>query len=172
MQLTTSLLTIGTALALTLASIGTQDSPRKVRVGTYDNRAIAVAYAPSKYNPVAEKMKERERAEQAGDKQRMAKLEQWGQKHQRELHRMGFARVPVDALLAHVADKIPGVAREAGVDVIAWQCAYTGPGVEVIDVTDQLVRLFEPSERTLKFVADLKQREPVDLDEIEAGHEH
>ena len=146
MQIMTSLLTIGTALALTVASVGNQDAPKKVRVGTYDNRAIAVAYAPSKYNPVAEKMKERKQAEQAGDKERIAELDAWGEKHQREVHRMGFGRVPVDRLLAHVADRIPDVAREAGVDVIAWQCDYAAPGIEVVDVTDELVSLFDPSE--------------------------
>ena len=74
--------------------------PEKVRVGTYDSRAIAVAYASSRFSPVAEKMREFELAKQANDKERVRTLEAWGEKHQRGLHRQGFARVPVDDLLA------------------------------------------------------------------------
>jgi hypothetical protein len=34
------------------------DTPKgkKIRIGTYDSRAIAIAYAPSRFNPVREKM--------------------------------------------------------------------------------------------------------------------
>ena len=49
------------------AAVRARSSEPRIRVGTYDNRAIAVAYAPSRFNPVAEKMKEHATAKQAGD---------------------------------------------------------------------------------------------------------
>lgn len=146
------------------------DPVNKIRLGVYDNRAIAVAYAPSKFNPVREKMQQLEQARDAGDTQRATQLEQWGQQHQRQLHRQGFCRVPVDDLLAHVQDRLPEVARSTRVSAITWQCDYSAPEVEVVDITDALVMLFEPSEKTLETVEQIKKHKPVDLDEIEKHH--
>ncbi|HIJ64427.1 MAG TPA: hypothetical protein HPP77_00645 [Candidatus Hydrogenedentes bacterium] len=141
-----------------------------LRVGVYDNRAIAIAYAASQYNPVGEKTKEYEKAKAAGDTKRTKELEAWGEKHQRQLHRQGFARVPVDDLLQHVEAQLPRVAQETGVDVIAWSCDYAAPGVELVDITNELAMLFNPSEKTLKTIDGLTGWDPLDLDAIEAHH--
>jgi hypothetical protein len=100
-----SLLSFDTAIS--------QESKPRLRVGVYDNRAIAVAYAPSKYNLVQDKMKQYEEAKKAGDSARAKELQDWGAKHERQLHRQGFGRVPVDDLLAHVKDRLPEIARKA-----------------------------------------------------------
>ena len=144
---------------------------KKLRIGVYDSRAIAIAYAPSKHNPVAQKMKELQAAKAEGDEARIAELEGWGEKHQRQLHRQGFGRVPVDDLLAHVAERLPEVARAAGVDAIAFDCSWSSEEVEIVDVTMEIVKLYDPSEKTLGFVAQIKEHEPVDLDEL-AQHDH
>jgi hypothetical protein len=149
----------------------TAEPARRVRIGTYDNRAIAVAYAPSKYNPVAEKMKEYEKAKADGDEAKQKELKAWGEKHQRQLHRQGFGRAPVDDLLLAVKEKLPEAARRANVDAIVWQCDYAAE-VDVVDVTDELVQLFEPSPRVLKIVAELKNKPPLDPDLIEKHHDH
>lgn len=141
------------------------------RIGVYDSRAVAVAYAASRFNPVREKMKEMKAAKAIGNQPKIKELEEWGQAHQRQLHRQGFGRVPVDDLLAHVKDQLPAVAGRAGVVAIAMSCDWTGAEVETIDVTDALVALFEPSARTLSIVRDMKGKAPLPLDEIE-GHKH
>jgi hypothetical protein len=141
------------------------------RIGTYDSRAIAVAYAASRFNPVREKMKELQAARSAGDEATIRQLEEWGQAQQRQLHRQGFGRVPVDDLLAHVRERLPEAAGRAGVLAIAMNCDWAGPGVEAVDVTDALVALFEPSARTLSIVKDMKGKAPLPLDEIER-HKH
>jgi len=69
-------------------------------------------------------------------------------------------------------DRFPEVARKTGVDVIAWQCDYAGPDVGVVDITKDLVLLFEPSEKTLKTVEELMKHAPLDLDYIEQHHDH
>ena len=141
--------------------------PGEIRIGTYDSRAIAIAYAASKYNPVSEKMKEHQQAKTAGDEDRVKQLEAWGQKHQRQLHRQGFSEVPVNDLLAHVKGQLPDVARRAGVVAIVRKCDFTAADVATVDLTNELVALYEPSEKTLGFVESLKGKAPVDLDEIE-----
>ncbi len=145
----------------------------KLRVGVYDSRAIAIAYAPSEYNPVAEMMGEMKKAKEAGDIERIKELEEWGPRHQRQLHRQGFGRVPVTDLLEHVKDRLPEVAKAAGVDVIAFECNYIGSDVEKIDITRELVMLFDPSDKVLGWVEQLGDHDPVDLDELEnLGHDH
>lgn len=142
-----------------------------VRVGTYDNRAITVAHAHSELNPVDEKMKERAQAEAEGDTEKMEELEAWGERHQHELHLKAFCHAPVDDLLAHVADQIPDVARETGVDVIARACDYVAEDVEVVDVTMELVGLFNPGEEALRTIEQMKGVEAVPLEGIERhGH--
>ncbi|MCC6858472.1 MAG: hypothetical protein IT158_07920 [Bryobacterales bacterium] len=144
-----------------------QEAPRRVRVGVYDNRAIAIAYAHSPLSPIAQKMRELREAKAAGDTARAKELEAWAKKHQRQLHRQGFGRVPVDDLLALVKDRLPEAARKAGVDIIAWQCDYCPANAEAVDITNELASLFEPSQRALRFLADLGNHPPLDLDEIE-----
>lgn len=50
-------------------------------------------------------------AKAAGDQARMKELEERGQALQRKLHRQGFGSVPVDDILAHGKDRIPGQRR-------------------------------------------------------------
>ena len=73
-------------MAAATPSTGQPTTGSKVRVGIYDNRAIAIAYAASSFDPVSGKMKEYEAAKQAGDKKRVKELESWGKAHQRLLH--------------------------------------------------------------------------------------
>jgi len=164
-RLVLALVTAASLVAFTLAS--RPGAPPKARIGTYDSRAIAIAYAPSKHNPVAEKMKEHAAAKEKGDKQRVQELEAWGAAHQRQLHRQGFARVPVDDLLAHVADRLPGVATAANVDAIVFDCNHHTAEVELVDVTLAIVALYEPSEKTLEYVKSAMKAKPVGLDELE-----
>lgn len=174
MRLLSSLALLGTILANGLAGAAepTDGDAAKCRIGVYDNRAIAVAYSASKYNPVAQKMEAYRKAEDAGDQATMSELRAWGQRHQRQLHRQGFGRVPVTDLLAHVKDQLPEVARRHKLTAITWQCDFAGDNVEVVDVTEDLVRLYEPDDRVWEIVKGLKDRAPVDLDELEKMHEH
>ena len=155
--------------------VAAEDQPDALtlRIGTYDSRAIAIAIAPTEHSPSAKLQQQYQTARKAGDKQQMANLSDQINAMQRKFHRMGFARVPVDELLEPVKDKLPAVAKKAGVDAIVFDCNWAGEGVEVIDVTDELVALFEPSDKVLGWIEQLKDTPPVDLDVLEAhGHEH
>lgn len=140
-----------------------------IRVGVYDSRAIAVAYTHSGHfqNLIHEKKKELEAAKAAGDTARAKALDDWGQAQQRQLHRQGFSRVPVGELLIPVRDRLPEAAARAGVQVIAAECDYSGPGVVVVDITDELVRLYDPSPRVLSIVKDMRAIPPLSLNELE-----
>lgn len=138
----------------------------KVRIGTYDNRAIAVAYAASKWNPVREKMAEYAEAKKAGDAAKQKELEAWGESKQRLLHFQGFGRVPVGELLKPFEKQIANLATDQQLAAIAMQCDYVAPNVEIVDVTEELVKLFEPTPRTLEMTRQVKNAKPVSLIEL------
>ncbi|MBW2713884.1 MAG: hypothetical protein JRC77_09055 [Deltaproteobacteria bacterium] len=136
----------------------------------YDNRAIAVAYFGSKHNVFLKKRAEHHEAQAAGDSARAKELTVWVERFQRQIHFQGFCRVPVDDLLHVVKDKMADVAKRTGVDLIGWCPDYTGAEVEVVDITDELVALFNPSEEKLKQIKSLKDVEPTTLADIEHDH--
>jgi hypothetical protein len=162
-------------LTLTLAPAGQSatEPAAKLRVGVYDSRAIAIAYGNSDYLPAKEMKQKYRAAKEAGDEARVKELEAWGEDHQKKLHFQGFGRVPVTDLLELVKDRIPDVAKAAGVDVIAFECNYTGPNVEVVDVTEELALLFLPSEQALTWLKEIRQVEPLSLTELaNMDHDH
>jgi hypothetical protein len=143
-----------------------------VRIGTYDSRAVAVAFGRSGLwkQQLAAKMDEQRQAKAAGDKKKLDELEAWGAAEQRRLHRQGFSTEPVDNILKQIADELPQVANDIRVVAIVRQADWRDDGqVELIDVTDRLVQCFNPDEKTQKIIADLRARPPVDLDALE-GH--
>lgn len=141
----------------------------KLRVGTFDSRAIAIAYVRTDDFKQALKkmMEEHKKAKTEGDEKKVKELEAKGQAGQQLLHTQGFSTASVGEYLEHVKDKIPAVAKEVGVDVIVskWDMVYQSPDAEFVDVTDQLVKLFKPDEKTLKIGEDLRKIPPISLEE-------
>jgi hypothetical protein len=152
----------GTALGVGQAKDGATGAG-KVRIGTYDNRAVAVAFAASRYNPVKEKMAAYQRAKAAGDRETVKELEAWGEHYQRLLHFQGFGRVPVGDLLEPVKDRVRDLAQRRGLAAISMGCDYAAGEVELVDVTEDLVKLYDPSEKTLATAREVRSAKPVDL---------
>jgi hypothetical protein len=140
-------------------------SARFLRVGIYDSRAVAVAWAASKWDKdeFQSKMKEMEQAKAAGDEAKMKELRAWGEKRQHQLHLQGFGSAPVKDLLKPVQKELAAVAQQVGVDLIVsqWQIDYQASDAELVDITDKIVALYNPNERTLKIVQDLKKHQPM-----------
>lgn len=148
----------------------------KLRVGTFDSRAIVVAYAASDFNEafIRRLKQDRDKAKAAGDKAKLAEIEAEANAQQDRMHYQGFGTASVADLLEHVKDKLPAVAKEAGVDAIVskWDFAYRTPAAETIDVTPLLVKLYSPSERTLRIIDDLTKKPPMSAKEIKAAGRH
>ena len=165
------LLLLGVGLAL-IALVSTTpakagDSPRKLRIGIYQSRAIAVAFAPSKYNTIVKDlMTEMKKAEAAGDQKKIAEIKKQGEAHQKRAHRQAFGQEPVDDILVHIKGRLPEVARAAGVDVIVAGVNWSSSNVETVDVTNLLVKEFNPSPKTLNIIEDLLKRPPIDMDAL------
>jgi hypothetical protein len=149
--------------------------PQGLVVGVFDSRAVCVAYTWSKKHDleVREKMAERKAAEIAGDQEKLNELKQWGEKDQDRRHKQGFGTASVKNLLEYVKGDIPKVAKEAGVDIIVskWDLAYQSPNARFVDVTELIIRGFEPSEKALKTIRVLKKHKPLS-DKVIEEHKH
>ena len=148
----------------------------KLRVGTFDSRAVAMAFIRSGMfeQELQQRMEEHKKAKAAGDDQKVKKLEAQGKAGQERVHRQGFGTAPVDNILQRIKDKLPGIAKKASVDVIVskWAVTYSTPGARFVDVTDLIVEPFGPDEKTKRAIRELCGKPPVPLEEIEKHHDH
>lgn len=147
-----------------------QQDNTKLRIGTFDSRCIAVAYARS-----AKFMKEMDsirtlhsKAKEEGNQEILKELEQLGPTRQVLLHQQGFSTGSIINILAKVKDKLPAMAKDNNIKMILskWEIIFADESIELIDVTDQLTVLFNPDEATRKVIENIKAMEPVPIEKI------
>ncbi len=150
-------------LAASHARAQTQ-APDQERLGVYDSRSVAIAYAGSQCQKAKmNDLKARyDKARQAHDAQETARLEAQGKAWQAELHRQGFGTAPVDDLLACIEGEISRIQREARVArlVSQWNEKELGAGAERIDVTSYLVDAFHPDPLQRKRAMEIRLQKP------------
>ena len=144
--------------------------PKAIRVGTFDSRLVTTAYVRSKLfeQRLAKMHEELKAAKESGDDKRVKQLEEAGIELQHTIHKQGFSIWPIHDILKTIEHRLPNVAEQAEVDLIVskWDVAFRRSGIQTIDVTDQIVALFNPSEETLKVIEDLGRKEPVPISQI------
>jgi hypothetical protein len=163
---------LGSAAVPVRAAPSLQDGAPALRIGTYDSRAIAIAYARSAHLEAvhADLMRRRAEAAEGGDETLVREIEALGGSLQLRLHLQGFSTAPVDDLLDAVRDRLPEAARGAGVSAIMRSVDFYEPRVEIVDVTDALVALFEPDAGVLSLVAELRSQPPLALEVVARSH--
>lgn len=152
-----------------MRAAGAKAEKATLRVGVFDSRAVAVAYAGSEeFSRGLRKMKdEYDKAEAAGDTQKMEQLKEAGKTGQQRAHEQVFSTATVGNILAEIKDQLPAIAQKAGVDVIVskWDIVYQVPGTEFVDVTRLLVEPLHPSEKALRTIKELEKHAPIPLEE-------
>ena len=147
-----------------------QPQTTKLRVGVYDSRAVAVAYANSTEFKEAMKPIEAEfkKAKEAKDEKRVKMIENQMQLQQRRAHEQGFSTGSVAPIMAKVKASLPDLAKQAGVQIIVskWELNHQSPDVEIVDVTDQIVALFHVNERGLKWCKEIQQKPPLPIEQL------
>ena len=117
----------------------------KERIGVYDSRAIAVAFAGSK---IFNKWMFEQKAE-------LQKL----------MHNQGFSTAPMDNILEQIKDRLPAIKEKAGVGVLVskWDkdTLAKHPSDEFIDVTRELVGAFNPNGRQRTSVIEIQKHKPI-----------
>lgn len=162
-------------VCVSAGSISAKARKEALRVGVFDSRAVVIAFAGSDIHnkELKAKMVERDKAKAAGDDEKVAELEAWGKARQEKFHRQGFGTASVDDILIHIKKDLPEIAKAAGVDIIVskWDVVYKVKGAEVVDITDQIVMPFKPTEKTLKSVKSLMKHKPLTEKELD-GMDH
>ena len=151
-----------------------QQDKEKLRIGTFDSRCVAVAYAKSDdFKKEIDSMKiEHKKAKEEGNVQLAEKLEQLGQTRQYIMHQQGFSNGSIINILAKLKDKFPAMAEENNVHMILskWEIMFADESLELVDITDQLVDYFNPNEETKKVLEQVKLIDPVPIEEISINH--
>jgi len=144
------------------------------RIGVYDSRAIAVAFAGSEvFNKWMSALREEhEKAKAAGDQKRVAELEAEVAERQKSMHKQGFSTAPVDNILEQIKDRLPAIRQGAGVGVLVskWDkdTLAKHSSAERVDVTMELIDAFNPNERQRKSAIEIQKHKPIPLNQAES----
>jgi hypothetical protein len=95
-------------------------------------------------------------------------FEQEGPWTQVRMHQQVFSTAGVTEIMATVSGELPGIAQDPGVILIAskWEAPYQAQGVELVDVTMPIVRLFKPTEQTVKIIEQMKGTAPIPFSKL------
>lgn len=141
-----------------------------MRVGTFDSRAVAIAYYQSEgQRQYRRDLRERyEAAEEAGDEWRIMQMDDLFPALQHRMHQQGFSTGSVREIMETISKSLPAVAREAEVSAIVsqWEIPYSSEAVELVDLTAQIVALIDPTERALRIVEELEANPPVPMEQL------
>jgi hypothetical protein len=155
---------------LTGATAPAQSQTTKLRIGVYDSRAVAVAYANSpEFSESLKGMQaDYQKAKAAKEEKTMKQIEGRMKLRQLRMHEQGFSTGSVADIMAKVKGALPDVARKAGVQAIVskWELNYQSPDVETVDVTDEVAGLFHASDKGRKWVKEIRAKAPVPMDDI------
>jgi hypothetical protein len=163
-------------VALTVGSAGPAPADDAARIGTFDTRALAHAYANSTLfrETLASVHKEYEEAKARDDNKTMKRIEAEMRARQEKLHGQGFSTAPVDDILASYPGNLEELARAHGVSVIVskWDLVWQDETARLVDLTDAMVQPYAPDERTLGWIKDMQEVAPVPMEDLKEGSEH
>ena len=127
----------------------------QVIVGTFDSRAVALAFGASPFHSTYQRMNPETVAPPANATPQ--EVEQWKISRRKVEFRQGFGRGDVSEYLDFIRDQMPKIAQETGVDVIVskWEIVYNNPKVKFVDVTEALIQPFKPADANLKIIRDV-----------------
>ncbi len=134
------------------------------KIGTYDSRSVAVAFAGSPRH-------EEQIARAAGDSAEPAAAEAGVLELQKRLHRQGFGTAPVDEILALYPEATSTLVERHGLAALVsvWDedALRAHPGAERIDVTEELVDLMAPVERQRRSALEIRKSSPLSEAQLE-----
>jgi hypothetical protein len=137
----------------------------KLRIGTYDSRAVAIAYVKSPLfkNAMGTLMSEMKTAKEKNDTKAIARLEREGQLRQAMLHEQGFGTGSVRAMAEAVRDRITALAKSEKLNIVLskWELVYNDADAEIIDITEKVVDFFAPDEKMKSMTKEIMKQEPV-----------
>jgi len=168
---------VASFVILTLSSAGhpaakTTQAPNqsvatRPRIGTFDSRMVALAYynTPEFQKEMQQMRADLTAAKAAKNQAKVDELEFQGPAIQSLLHYQVFSNASIPNVLEKISADLPKVAAAAGVSALVskWDIAFKNADVEYVDVTDRLVRLFNPTPRVLQMISQAGTQPPLPL---------
>lgn len=158
------------AAAFLLPEVQAQKKQPAIKIGTYDSRIIALAWSRTDYlkQHMMKFSMQMDSAQKAHDSARVKELTVGIMSYQHLLHLVVFSNGSAGFIMALVKDKLPELAKTTGVSVILskWELNYSDPSFEVVDLTNQVVQLFQPKENIDKTAAEISNLQPGPIDEF------
>ena len=157
------------------ASAKAEDAQAKVHLGTYDSRFVALAfYRAENMKGIRDLMGnlnlEIQKAREAKDEKKLKELEAKGPAVQNLMHQQVFGNLSIPNVMETIKGQLPAIAKKAEVALIVskWDIPYSGPGIETVDLTLQLVELFKIDDATRRMIDEgLKQNQkPVPVEQL------
>jgi type IV pilus biogenesis protein CpaD/CtpE len=161
------LIVVLVALACVAALIiGCSSSPTK-RIGTYDSRAIAFAFWGSNEGMefITSRSADWTKAKAAKNDSLIRHMERTAAAQQQLLHLCGFSVGSVADILEKHKAQVDSVARAVGVRIIVskFELILTGTGVDTVDVTVPLARIFITPGQVRNWVSQTPTQKPIPM---------
>ena len=141
-----------------------------VKIGTYDSRIVTMAWSRSEvFGQFMKKTsRQNDSATRVHDTARIKELSVIMMSYQHLLHQMVFSNGSIGMVMATIKDKLPEVAKTAGVSVILskWEVNFSDQAVETVDLTIQIATLFHPGGDFEKMAGEIGKVTPVPMEEL------
>lgn len=159
-------------------SVATMGDNGATKIGIYDSRAVAVAFAGSEKQEASTKAlrAERDQAKATGDEKRVAALEAEGKARQAKLHRQAFGAASVNDILALYPEEIQALkGKHILADLVSkWDEAGLAnhSGAERVDVTNELIEIPRPNDRQRKSAQKIQKSKPLTNAQLDKAFRH
>jgi hypothetical protein len=144
--------------------------PGALKIGVYDSRVIIFAYSRSDlFRQHQAKFKQQsDSAGKVNDTVRIKELTIQAISYQHLFHQMIFGTGSTAAIIDLVKEGIPEIAKKAGVIMVVskFELTYKDPSAEIVDLTNEIVRLFKPLENIDKMAGEIRNVQPVPLEDL------
>jgi hypothetical protein len=150
-----------TATLLTCALFfGIRCAPaQNAHVGTFDRRAIVIAYysSPQWAAILKQKHADLQAAQIAHDQKKMDELNAWGGQSQKMAEEQVFGSAPITNIVEALQPAFAEIEKSSNLSGIV-EAPASGVPAESVDVTDRLLDWLKASERTREIIRSLPQR--------------
>lgn len=156
-----------------ISPVSAQKKSSALKIGTYDSRLVVLAYTKSDLfkKKMQEMSKESDALLQSKDTVKMKEGAFKMISFSYLLERSVFTSASATSTINLVKDEFPGLAKKAGVGMIVskWDLNYSNPEIEIVDLTQQIVALFDKAGGDTKTAAEIGQQAPVSEEEYGLG---
>ena len=151
------------------------DSQSKIRIGTYDSRFVALAFYRAEKGKMMREFLgnlnlELQKAREAKDEKKVKELEAKGPAFQNLMHQQVFGNLSIPNVMETIKDRLPAIAKKTGVTLLVskWEIQYADPEIETVDLTLQLVEIFNLDDTTRKMIeeATKQNQKPVPVEQL------